>query len=87
MYVKSFQEKPSDQSQEQLKSEDFDGIDNLQLVKFPTVGLFNYWADMSNDDINVQHLKNDENLDDDFVTDWKEPIKDPPNSSREEEGV
>lgn len=66
-----------------------DGGDNLHLVKFPTVGLFNYWADLSNDD-SVQSLKNDD-FDDDIddhidVTDWKEPTKDPPNSSREEEG-
>lgn len=71
-----------------MKSEDFDSSDNLQLVKFPTVGLFNYWADMSNDDVNVQHLKNDDDFDDDIdVTDWKEPIKAPPSSTREEEGM
>lgn len=71
-----------------MKTEDFDGNENLQLVKFPTAGLFNYWADMSNDDINVPHLKNDDDFDDDIdVTDWKEPIKDPPSSPREEEGV
>jgi len=49
------------------------------LVKFPTVGLFNYWADMSNDDVNVQNYKNDEDIDDEFdVTDWKEPVKNLP---------
>lgn len=42
---------------------------------------------MSNDDISVQSLKNDDDIDDDIdVTDWKEPVKDPPSSSREEEG-
>lgn len=63
-----------------------DGSDNLQLVKFPTVGLFNYWADMSNDDSGL-NLKNDDDIDDDIdVTDWKEPVKEPLNSSKEEEG-
>jgi len=57
------------------------------LVKFPTVGLFNYWADMSNDDVSVQQMKIDDDIDDDIdVTDWKEPVKNPPSSSREEEG-
>jgi len=61
--------------------------DNLQLVKFPTIGLFNYWADMSNDD-SIQNLKNDDDMYDDIdVTDWKEPVKDPPSSPREEEGI
>lgn len=41
---------------------------------------------MSNDEVNV-NLKNDDDMDDDIdVTDWKEPVKEPPNSSREEEG-
>lgn len=71
-----------------MKSEDLDGGDNLQLVKFPTVGLFNYWADMSNDDISVQSLQNDDDIDDDIdVTDWKSVVKNPPSSSREEEGM
>ncbi|CAI6368544.1 unnamed protein product [Macrosiphum euphorbiae] len=79
-------EKSSDQSQEQLKTEDLDATDNLQLVKFPTVGLFNYWADMSNDDISIQNMKNDDDNDDDIdVTDWKEPVRGLPSSSREEE--
>lgn len=57
------------------------------MVKFPTVGLFNYWADMSNDDVTVQQMKIDDDIDDDIdVTDWKEPVKNPPSSSREEEG-
>lgn len=64
-----------------------DGGDNLQLVKFPTVGLFNYWADMSNDE-SGQNLKNYDDIDDDIdVTDWKEPVKEPLNSSKEEEGL
>lgn len=59
----------------------------MQLVKFPTVGLFNYWADMSNDDISIQNMKNDDDIDDDIdVTDWKEPVRSLPSSSREEEG-
>lgn len=58
------------------------------MVKFPTVGLFNYWADMSNDDTSVLHLKSDDDIDDDIdVTDWKEPEKSPPSSSKEEEGM
>jgi len=70
-----------------LKTEDLDASDNLQLVKFPTVGLFNYWADMSNDDISVQQMKTDDDIDDDIdVINWKEPVKNPPSSSREEEG-
>lgn len=70
-----------------MKTEELDGSDNLQLVKFPTVGLFNYWADMSNDDISIHHIKLEDDLDDDIdVTDWKEPVKEPPSSSREEEG-
>jgi hypothetical protein len=42
---------------------------------------------MSNDDISVQHMKSDDDIDDDVdITDWKEPIKSLPSSSREEEG-
>lgn len=42
---------------------------------------------MSNDE-SVQNFKNDDDIDDDIdVTDWKEPVKDPPSSSREEEGI
>jgi len=42
---------------------------------------------MSNDDISVQHMKNDDDIDDDIdVTDWKEPVRGVPSSSREEEG-
>ncbi|KAL5234597.1 hypothetical protein ACI65C_002007 [Semiaphis heraclei] len=78
-------EKP-DQSQEQLKTEDLDATDNLQLVKFPTIGLFNYWADMSNDDISIQHMKIDDDIDDDIdVTEWKEPVRSVPSTSREQE--
>lgn len=71
-----------------MKAEDLDSSDNLQLVKFPTVGLFNYWADMSNDDGGLHSLKNDDDFDDDVdVTDWKEPEKNPQSSPEEEEGV
>lgn len=71
-----------------MKSEDSDDGHNLQLVKFPSIGLFNYWADMSNDDVSVQSLKIDDEIDDDVdVKDWKEPVKDPPSSTKEEEGV
>lgn len=50
--------------------------------------MFNYWADLSNDDISIQHLKNDDDFDDDIdVTDWKEPEKKILNSPKEEEGV
>lgn len=70
-----------------MKTEEIDGSDNLQLVKFPTMGLFNYWADISNDE-NLQNMKFDDNFDDDIdVTDWKEPVKTPPSSTREEEGI
>lgn len=42
---------------------------------------------MSNDEINVHNIKNDDDIDDDFdIADWKEPVKEPPSSSREEEG-
>lgn len=50
--------------------------------------MFNYWADMSNDDISIQHLKNDDDFDDDIdVMDWKEPEKKVLNSPKEEEGM
>lgn len=69
-----------------MKTDEFDG-DNLQLVKFPTVGLFNYWADMSNDDVSIQNLKNDDDNDDDVdATDWKEPERNAPSSTKEDEG-
>lgn len=69
-----------------MKTEEIDG-ENLQLVKFPTAGLFNYWADMTSEDGNIHNYKNDEDIDNDMdVTDWKEPVKEPPKSSREEEG-
>lgn len=41
---------------------------------------------MSNDDISVQNMKNDDDIDDIDVTDWKEPVRSLPSSSREEEG-
>lgn len=57
-------------------------------MKFPTVGLFNYWADMSNDDISIQNMKNDDDIDDDIdVREWKEPTKVVPSTSREIEGI
>ncbi|VVC32008.1 Sel1-like repeat [Cinara cedri] len=78
-------QKPTDQSQEKLKTDDLD-VDSLQLVKFPTASLFNYWADLSNDEINIQNIKNDDDIDDEIdVTDWKEPVKAPPVTSREKE--
>lgn len=43
---------------------------------------------MSNDDISIQSLKNDDDIDDDVdETDWKEPEKDPPSSDQEKEGA
>lgn len=69
-----------------MKTEEIDGED-LQLVKFPSAGLFNYWADMTNDEDSIQNFKQDDDIDDDMdVTDWKEPVKEPLNSSREKEG-
>jgi len=42
---------------------------------------------MSNDDISIQHMNSDDDIDDDFdVTEWKEPVRSPPSSSREKEG-
>lgn len=43
---------------------------------------------MSNDDINIHSFKLDDDTDDDTdMMDWKEPIKVPPSSSKEEEGT
>lgn len=42
---------------------------------------------MSNDDISIQHMKSDDDNDDDIdVTEWKEPVRSLPSSSREQEG-
>lgn len=43
---------------------------------------------MSNDDISIHSFKIDDDTDDDIdMMDWKEPIKDPPSSPKEEEGT
>lgn len=42
---------------------------------------------MSNDDISIQHMKIDDDIDDDIdVTEWKEPVRSVPSTSREQEG-
>lgn len=43
---------------------------------------------MSSSDDSIQGLKIDDDIDDDVdETDWKEPVKDQPSSTKEEEGV
>ncbi|XP_050429343.1 protein sel-1 homolog 1 [Adelges cooleyi] len=72
-----------DQSADQSKSYDLDSSENLQLIKFPTDGLFTYWADLSNDDISLQSLS--ENSDDnDVELEWKEPTTNAVNIPNEE---